>query len=407
MLRCSLLLVFVSTSGQTALSQGPEAPPLTRTRVADLAAAAPGARVAQFEAAVGRAAVSAAGTWSLDNPTVSGMGGFRWNPDGSRRPSVQASVSWPMDLFGQRGTRIDAAEAGYHAAKASAAGEKRRVVLLALLQHALVLRGQRAAEIAAARHALARRLFAAAQSRYEAGSVPELEVSLASLQEKRDFAAEVSALGTSEADRLILLALLGRNEESTVDGPLVPADHVPPLAMLLEHILENPVVRTAGASLKAAKAVADRESAAGWPSVSLLGQYQLDEGANTGIVGLSIPIPVLNANRSAVVTASAEVRVSEARMTQTRFAAEAQMKSLYVRYDATRKAVEALEPTAELATRAVTLATRGYELGEHDLGSVLLVRREALEAQLALLEAQYTHAAVKIELLVTSGRIPQ
>jgi cobalt-zinc-cadmium efflux system outer membrane protein len=186
-----------------------------------------------------------------------------------------------------------------------------------------------------------------------------------------------------------------------------PADHVPPLAMLLEHILENPVVRTAGASLKAAKAVADRESAAGWPSVSLLGQYQLDEGANTGIVGLSIPIPVLNANRSAVVTASAEVRVSEARMTQTRFAAEGQMKSLYVRYDATRKAVEALEPTAELATRAVTLATRGYELGEHDLGSVLLVRREALEAQLALLEAQYTHAAVKIELLVTSGRIPQ
>jgi len=55
----------------------------------------------------------------------------------------------------------------------------------------------------------------------------------------------------------------------------------------------------------------------------------------------------------------------------------------------------------------VSLATRGYELGENDLPSVLLVRREAIAVQAALLDVQQTHSAVKIELLVTAGRNPQ
>ena len=65
------------------------------------------------------------------------------------------------------------------------------------------------------------------------------------------------------------------------------------------------------------------------------------------------------------------------------------------------------EVVAGLASQAVDLATRGYELGENDLASVLLVRREAIEAQAALLDAEHTHAAAKIELLVAAGRLPR
>jgi cobalt-zinc-cadmium efflux system outer membrane protein len=66
-----------------------------------------------------------------------------------------------------------------------------------------------------------------------------------------------------------------------------------------------------------------------------------------------------------------------------------------------------LAPTAALASRAVNLATRGYELGENDLASVLLVRREAIEVEETLLETQHAHAIVKIELLILAGRVPQ
>ncbi len=49
---------------------------------------------------------------------------------------------------------------------------------------------------------------------------------------------------------------------------------------------------------------------------------------------------------------------------------------LYARYRATKEALQALTPTATLMEQAAAISARGYELGEKDLASVLLVRRE-------------------------------
>ena len=141
--------------------------------------------------------------------------------------------------------------------------------------------------------------------------------------------------------------------------------------------------------------------------MNVLAQYERDDGANIGLVGLAIPIPLLNANRVEVATSAAEIDAAEARMAQSLLVAGGQSQELYARYLATKAAMDALAPTEALATRAVNLATRGYELGENDLASVLLVRREAIQVQAALLEVQHGHSAVKIELLVMAGRIPR
>jgi cobalt-zinc-cadmium efflux system outer membrane protein len=139
----------------------------------------------------------------------------------------------------------------------------------------------------------------------------------------------------------------------------------------------------------------------------VLAQYERDDRANIGLLGLAVPIPVLNANRTEVATTGAEVHAARARAAERRTAAGGQIKELYARYLATKAAMDSLAPTAALATRAVTLATRGYELGENDLSSVLLVRREAIESEAALLEAQHAHGVAKIELLVIAGKVPR
>jgi outer membrane protein, heavy metal efflux system len=90
-----------------------------------------------------------------------------------------------------------------------------------------------------------------------------------------------------------------------------------------------------------------------------------------------------------------------------RSTAAGQVKELHARYVATKKALDAVEPIAALVAQAAALSTRGYELGENDLAGVLLVRREAIEAQAAHLEAEHAHANAKIELMVASGRVPQ
>lgn len=380
---------------------------LSRERVAELVKVAPAARVAQFEAQVFGAAATAAGVLSAENPVLSGLGGVRFNPDGGRPFSGQASLAWPIELGGQRGARIEAAKADHRAALASTESGLRRSLLGALLQHQLVLRDEREVAIAEARHALSERFYAAAQRRLAAGGVPELDVALAAMQEKQDASARASAQGARAADRLILSTLLGLAAPSVAEGALVPEGDPPAIAELHREIAQRAEVRAAAASLDAAQARAARARAARWPTMNVLAQYERDDRANIGLVGFALPLPLLNANRVEVATSAAEVDAAQARVAQSLVVADGQIQELHARYLATKAAMDALAPTEALATRAVNLATRGYELGENDLASVLLVRREAIEVQAALLEVQHGHSAVKIELLVLAGRTPR
>ncbi|HKO92377.1 MAG TPA: TolC family protein, partial [Polyangiaceae bacterium] len=255
-----------------AFAQGGEVV-LTRERVAELVRVAPAARVAQFEAQVLGAAVTAAGVLSVDNPVLSGLGGVRFNPDGSRPFSGQASLAWPIDLGGQRGARVEAAKAEHRAALASTESGLRRILLGALLQHQLVLRDEREVAIAEARHALSERFYAAAQRRLSAGGVPELDVALAAMQERQDASARASSEGARDADKLILSTLLGLPAPSVVDGALVPEGDPPPIAELTKEIAQRVEVRAASAGLDAARARAARAQAAGWSTMNVLAQY--------------------------------------------------------------------------------------------------------------------------------------
>jgi outer membrane protein, heavy metal efflux system len=405
-MRAAGVALHIIICGTSYAGAEKEQPALTRSRVIELVKDAPGTRVTRSEAAVLGAAVTAAGVLSLENPVLSGLGGQRFNPDGSRTLSAQASLSWPVELGGQRGARRDQAKAEHRAAIVSAEGGVRQILLGALLQHQQVLRDEREVALAAERHALSERFYAAALRR-RAGSVPELDVALAAMQEKQDASSAATAEGARAADQLALAALLGLSTPAPVEGSLVPAGEPPPVATAMVGIEQLVGVRAATAALDAVHARSARARAARWPTLNVLAQYQREEQADIALVGLAIPIPILNANRGDVATTAAEVELARARVAQSIIAANGQILELYARYLSTKAAMDTLAPTEVLATRAVSLATRGYELGENDLMSVLLVRREAIAAQAALLDVQHTHAAVKLELLVTAGKDPQ
>jgi cobalt-zinc-cadmium efflux system outer membrane protein len=391
--------------GFTALAQtAPRTAALTRDRVAELVRRAPVSRVAQAEVGVARAAVKGAGVVSLDNPMLSAMGGTRFNPNGTRPVSAVATLSWPVEL-GKRGTRLEAARAEQRAAEVSAEGTQRDVLLQALVQHGAVLRDEGLFRLALERHAVSQRLLVAAQKRKVAGSAAEVDVALAELQERQDRATAASTQGGLRADRLTLFALLGISaEQPQVVGDLVPAGEVPTLKALLAQINHQVDVRAARAAIDAARQRVSRERSQRAPTLSILGQYERDDEANIVMLGLALPLPFLNPNRAGVVTSEAEVDAAARRADAIRNAAAGRLRELYARYQTTKDAVDALAPAAELAARAIGLAARGYELGENDLASVLLVRREAITAQTASLDAQYQHANVKMELLILAGR---
>lgn len=381
---------------------------LTRTRVGEIVKAAPAARVATSEVGVARAVVGVAGMLSQENPVISAMGGVRVNQDRSKPAAVQANLSWPVDLGGRRSSRIEAAQADQRAAEATAGDVQRRLLLAALLQHALVIRDERQLALIAERRALADRLVAAAERSRRSGNAREVEVTLAQMQARREAAAEEAGRGARDADRFTLLAQLGlEGPDTLVTGELVPPGEPPSPAAALGEIDQRTDVRAANMAVAAARARALREQAARWPTIGIIAQYERDDSGNIGMIGLSLPLPILNANRVAAAAAVAEVDVAASRADVSRTNARGQIRQLYSRYEGTKKALDALRPAATLAMQTVALAARTYELGEGDLQSVLVVRREAVDALTALLDAEHAHANAKIELLVTLGRMPR
>lgn len=382
---------------------------LSRARVAELVTRAPDAQVAEADVQVSRAAAAAAGALALEEPVLSGMGGVRMNADGRRTFAGVASLSWPIDLGGKRDAREGAAVAEQREAEATFSLRGRRLLLAVLLQHAAVLRDERSLAIAEARRTNSARVMASARKRREAGSVPELDVSLATLQLGRDTAAASAAAGERQADLLRLEALLGVTlaGQSRASGALVPEGEPPPIEVLLRQVNQQAPVREASARVEAARARANRDDFSTTPTLNLLAQYERDDGANIGMLGVALPLPLLDVNRLARVTSSSAIQAARAREDAVRALAVAEVRELYARYEATRRAMESLLPTGATVKEAVALATRAYELGEGDLASVLLVHREALDAELALLEAEHAHAAAKLELLVACGRTPK
>lgn len=399
------LLVPLTLLTSPADAQSTQDAPLSRARVADLVRMAPASRAAEAQTGVARAAVTAAGIISLDNPVVSALGGIRFQPDDTRSASAVASLSVPFDLGGQPEAREQAAQAELRAATATADAEVRRALLGALLQHALVLRDERQLVLVRERRAIATRLVSAAEKRRQAGSVGTLDVTLASLQDRRDAAVETAVAGERAADRLKLLTQLGLAvSEIPVTGDLVPSTDPPPFETLVADSERRADVLAAVAELEAARARVTREQTARWPTLSVLAQFERDDGANIGMFGVAIPVPIFNANRSAVATSAAEADAAMARLEVVKVDAAGAVRAAWARYQSTKAVWDTLAPTAALAAEAVSLSTRAYELGEGDLGSVLLARREAVEAQVALLEAEHAHANAKIAILVLSGR---
>lgn len=383
-----------------------EEPPLTRARVAELLRVAPASRVSDAETRVAAAAVDAGAAIALEEPVLSALGGARLGPAGERSLSAVVTLAVPLELGGQASAQGEVARAELRAAGVQRDAEGRRALLGALLQHARVLRDERQLALARERRALAARLVAAADKRRKAGSVGALDVTLASLQDRRDASFEAAAAGERDAQRLELWARLGLSPvgEVPVTGELVPPAEPPPLAALVADADGRVDVRAAEAQVESARARAAEERAAGWPALSLLAQYERDGDADIGLAGLAIPLPVFHGNRAAIARSSAAVDVATAQLELARQSAAGGVRALWSRYQSTKAVWDALVPTGTLAEEAVSLATRSYELGEGDLASVLLARREAIEAQMALLEAEHAHASAKIELLVVAGR---
>jgi cobalt-zinc-cadmium efflux system outer membrane protein len=368
---------------------------------------------ARADVAAARARLDGASVLLRSNPEIEGSAGPRHTPDG-RSTDLGFGISQRIEVFGQRGARIDAAKALASAAEAGL--ESRQVAIAAEVREAFARRLAAARRLAIANEALALAgdAFRAAEARQRSGAASKIEVNAARSSLGRAIQAQALAVQRDSAAIGNFVTLVGLDPETDLklDGDLAatPSD-LPPLESLVERALaQRPDVRSARLEIEAARAEGQAAAREALPSPRLGITYS-EEGDGAGRTRitqgvLAFDLPLFNRNQG-------ERGVAAARLLQTERALQALTRAVHSEVGVAGTRVMA----ASTAVRAYTggllagleenmeLVTEAYRAGKVGYFELLVIRRETLDARIGYVDALEELQAARAQLARALGSI--
>lgn len=398
----ALLLLAGSAAAQAPLTE--------EQYVQRVLAASLEARVAEAEAALGRAEAVGAGLWP--NP------GLEWQREraGSGRRAGESQdvllASIPLVLSGRLGLEAEAAK------RAAQAADARLVRARAELRHeatrafAEVLGAQQRRIILEESIAELRRLAEAIAVRVRAGEAAgyerlRIEVEAAAVEDGLR-----GALLDERQVQANALRLLGPEVKALppLQGALAPAREVPDGATLLAE-LEARRADLRALTLEAQGAESARRAAGrGWipePTVSA-GAQLLDvgqEGSGVGyVVGISLTLPLFQRGQGGAARAEARQALAEARRASLLHAARSQLTTALDVVAARReRLVRHREDVLARAEELRRISATAYRGGSSDLLVLVDAERAAREARLTSVELSMAVVAAEADLLLLAG----
>ncbi len=340
------------------------------------------------------------------NPTLSLQPGFRTEGEGPR-PEGQLTLSQGFNLGGLSSARRGAAAAELEAARLGVTRsrtERRVAVARAWLE---TWAAQRLHDPTLAEADAAKALVAKLERLVAGGGVTTADVASA-----RAFAAEAAAFHLSWEGRRFeagahLALLLGLPDVVTV------APEAPSLAALEVDLSVAEALPEARLRAREAEA-AERRVAEAQAQYSTQLQLSLQGGHEAptqwyGNVGVGVTLPLFERGQRDVARARAEATQLEGLKRQASAAARVTLQLLAHELEHAAEVFEVVHRTQQpAAEEAARLETRRFEQGEATLLELLLVRRQALQATAAAVEAQAGLLAARVAAreVLESGRTP-
>jgi len=380
--------------------------------VGEVLAKSPEVAAARAEEEGAEGELAAEARWVRENPQLEVEYGTDavTQDEGERRLGI--AISQQLQVAGQRGLRVERAEAALAAARA-----RRRAVELRVAREAADAAaewGRREALVRLMEEALAaaRTLEEAAAKRFAAGDAPELERNAAALERARAEARAAQARAEGVSARASLNRLLGR---PPTEALMIPLRDV---AVPEELSAQLPEVEAARAEAEAARAEVDllRRERFPDPTVSLgyeqekrREEHATGPDVHTGsmvVARLSVPLPLWNRNQGELAGARARRAAREAEREGREREVAAERVSAREGYEAARTAEAALTAALPGIERNLSLVQRAYEAGELSLDALLLARDRAYAARGEAIDAAAALARARAALLRASGRLP-
>lgn len=359
----------------------PDGPPLDLQQALALALDGnPGLRAARQALAATEGAVLQ--SQARPNPELA------WSQEDTRRSTrtLTVQLNQTLEVGGKREARMRVAERGRDLARAELAGAEAALradvgaaffgVLAA--QQRVVLTGQTLEIASSAREAAGRRVAA--------GKVAPLEETRARVAESGALLEQARARSALRVARGQLQALWGESVRpfGQAEGAVDALPQLPELAALQQRIEQAPAVLRARQALEQSRATADLERARRLPdpTVSLGVKRATEVGRNQLVVGVSVPLPVLDSNRGNQLQALRLADQAEEQLLATRVQLQAQLfearELLQSSREQARQLAEEVLPTARTAYE---LASRGFALGKFGYLDVLDAQRTWSEAR--------------------------
>jgi len=405
MLKLTLAVVVVFATAATAHAQSP--PPTSM--------AAGGASPSNTSPFPSLTLSDALATAAHNNPALRGaradvdasagtlmQAGARPNPEVSflqegfsraERTST-ALINQTIELGGKRRARLDVASYGREAANASLDEQGAVVRADVIAAFYGLLAAQRQLQVTEESAAIAARSADLAGRRAQAGKVSPVEATKAQVAAAGVQIEVVTARGRVDVAREKLNAVMGeaRSDRRVALGDLETVPVVEPLSALTARLDDAPLARIARAEMLRSNAAVSLERARRIPDVTVsAGMKRVTTGGvpdNQAVVGVSIPIPLFNTNRGALLEAAHKAERANADLDRERARLRLELAQAYANFDAAAQEARRLKtdilPGARLALDAMS---RGYELGKFSFLDVLDAQRTLFQGQ-----SQYVRA---------------
>lgn len=294
-------------------------------------------------------------------------------------PQNSIGLSQTLDIGGKISAREDVASKDVDIATLEHQAAKLDLIRDVTIAYAEVIAAEENVRLAVEQKALSEDVLKAVSKRVHAAAAPLIQQSRAEVERSAALIALNQAKREKEITRKQLAALMGeRNLAATLDATAFYAIVKPKDALLDEKAKNNPDLLKLERSLQQSKARLDLEKANAIPNPTLnAGIIRLPSAnAQALVVGISLPIPVLNANRGNIARARHDITRTELENRQSTLnlftdltQAREWMNNAY--FQAKTLKTEVL-PSAE---KAFALAREGYDLGRFPYLEVLDAQR--------------------------------
>jgi outer membrane protein, heavy metal efflux system len=202
---------------------------------------------------------------------------------------------------------------------------------------------------------------------------------------------------------LRVLLDLSDNEVTSVSGEFSP-NRLPDLPALLESASHRPDLRALAAERDTGVAEVSLGQSFRRPDWGWTARYAREDQDQIVMGGLSLTIPLFNKGQEQIALGLAQQTRATLELDTARRAVEREVRSAYEVLQIREAAVAELQDNALKGVDANdTLARRSYEVGELSLADWLLIRRELLDARVALLDARTDAALARVRLQSAAG----